>query len=80
MINQLTLKTAAIVTMVLTGIMSAQPAQAVSVAIVQGSFYTPDLKNALLGAGETVTEITSYTAASLATCWLARPNSWIKAN
>ncbi len=36
-----------------------------TVAIVQGSFYTPDLKNALTGAGETVVEIANYTAASL---------------
>jgi hypothetical protein len=40
-------------------------AHAASVAIVQGGFYTPDLKNALVGAGQTVTEITSYTAATL---------------
>ena len=44
----------------------ASSAQAANVAIVQGSFYTSDLKNALVGAGQTVTEITSYTAASLA--------------
>lgn len=41
-------------------------AQAATIAIVQGSFYTTDLKNQLIAAGQTVTEITSYTAASLA--------------
>lgn len=39
---------------------------AANVAIVQGSFYTSDLKNQLVAKGHTVTEITSYTAASLA--------------
>ena len=39
---------------------------AASVAIVTGSFYTPNLKNALIANGVTVTEISSYTAASLA--------------
>src|SRR4051812_7964656 len=38
---------------------------AVNVAIVQGNFYTPNLKNDLVAAGVNVTEITSYTAASL---------------
>lgn len=37
-----------------------------SIAIVKGSFYTPNLYNNLLAAGQTVTEVTSYTAASLA--------------
>lgn len=40
-------------------------ANAATVAIVKGSFYTNDLKNQLIAAGQTVTEITSYTAASL---------------
>ena len=44
----------------------AAPALAGNVAIVQGSFYTPNLYNSLVAAGETVTEISSYTAASLA--------------
>ncbi|MBS0503898.1 MAG: hypothetical protein JSS55_08890, partial [Proteobacteria bacterium] len=35
---------------------------AANVAIVQGSFYTSDLKNQLVAKGHTVTEITSYTA------------------
>lgn len=39
---------------------------AANVAIVQGSFYTPNLRNRLVNAGHTVTEITTYTAASLA--------------
>ena len=39
---------------------------AANVAIVTGGFYTPNLKNRLTAAGHTVTEITSYTAASLA--------------
>jgi hypothetical protein len=40
---------------------------AASVAILTGSFYTPNLKNSLVGAGQTVTEIGgAYTAASLA--------------
>ena len=43
----------------------ASQVQAVSVAIVQGSFYTPDLKNVLAANGQAVTEITNYTAASL---------------
>jgi len=37
-----------------------------SIAIVTGSFYTPDLKNQLVANGVTVTEIASYTAAGLA--------------
>jgi hypothetical protein len=44
----------------------ASGAMAANVAIVQGSFYTPDLKNQLVAKGHTVTEIASYTAASLA--------------
>ena len=44
----------------------AAPALAGNVAIVQGSFYTPNLYTSLVAAGETVTEISSYTAASLA--------------
>ena len=41
-------------------------ADAASVAIVQGSFYTTNLRDNLVAAGQTVTEITDYTAASLA--------------
>lgn len=41
-------------------------ASASTVAIVQGDWYTPDLKNQMVAAGESVTEITDYTAASLA--------------
>ena len=37
-----------------------------NVAIVTGSFYTTDLYNVLTGGGVSVTEINSYTAASLA--------------
>lgn len=44
----------------------AGPASASSVAIVRGNFWTPDLANRLVANGVTVTEITSYTAASLA--------------
>jgi hypothetical protein len=40
-------------------------ANASTVAIVQGDFYTPNLRNELVAAGNTVTEITSYTAGSL---------------
>lgn len=39
---------------------------AANVAIVQGSFYTSNLRNRLVNAGHTVSEITTYTAASLA--------------
>ncbi|HLX78016.1 MAG TPA: hypothetical protein VKR27_03965, partial [Acidimicrobiales bacterium] len=46
--------------------MTSGVAAAANIAIVEGSFYTPDLRNRLVGAGESVTEITSYTAASLA--------------
>ena len=42
------------------------PALAGNVAIVQGDYYTPNLYNSLVAAGETVTEINSYSAASLA--------------
>ena len=40
-------------------------ANAANIAIVTGSFYTPNLKNDLIAAGQTVTVISSYTAASL---------------
>ena len=40
-------------------------AQAATIAIVQGGFYTSDLKNQLVAAGQTVTEISTYTAATL---------------
>ncbi len=43
-----------------------KPADAASIAIVQGSFYTSNLRNSLIAAGQSVTEISSYTAASLA--------------
>lgn len=46
--------------MLLTG-----KAEAANVAVVKGSFYTPNLKNSLTSVGATVTEIASYTAASL---------------
>ena len=42
------------------------PARAVQVAIVQGDFYTTDLYTQLTAAGETVSQITSYTAPDLA--------------
>lgn len=46
---------------------SVSGASAANVAIITGGFYTPNLKNDLVAAGETVTEISgSYTAASLA--------------
>ena len=51
------------------GAMMALPicSQGQSVAILKGSFYSPNLKNALSAAGANVTEIsTDYTAASLA--------------
>lgn len=54
-----------LVSSAVAGLLFSQIATA-QVAIVQGSFYTPDLKNQLTGAGLTVTEINSYTAASLA--------------
>ncbi len=38
---------------------------AIDTAIVQGSFYTPDLKNQLTAGGISVTEISSYNAAQL---------------
>lgn len=38
-----------------------------SIAIVKGSFYTTNLRDDLIAQGETVTEIASYNAASLAT-------------
>ena len=42
-------------------------ASAANVAIITGEWYTPDLKNQLVGAGQAVTEIAgSYSAASLA--------------
>jgi hypothetical protein len=41
-------------------------ATATTVAIVQGSFYSPNLKNQLQAQGLTVTEVDTYTAASLA--------------
>jgi fibronectin-binding autotransporter adhesin len=44
----------------------ALQAEAANVAIVQGGFYTNDLANQLTLSGNTVTLITSYTAASLA--------------
>ena len=47
-------------------LLTCLPARASSVAIVQGSFYTSNLKNNLVAAGQTVTEISTYTAASLA--------------
>ena len=47
-------------------LLAASGAMAANVAIVQGSFYTPDLKNQLVAKGHTVTEITTYTAATLA--------------
>ena len=40
-------------------------ASAANIAIIEGSFYTPNLKNSLVGAGQTVTELSSYSAASL---------------
>ena len=46
--------------------LAAGAASAANVAIVTGSFYTPDLRNELISAGQTVTEISNYTAASLA--------------
>jgi hypothetical protein len=46
-------------------LLMASTAQAAVVAIVQGSFYTPDLKNQLIAQGNTVVEIPTYTAASL---------------
>lgn len=52
-------------TLVLTGAISTANA-ALNVAIVKGSWYTPDLNQNLTGAGVNVTEITTYTAASLA--------------
>jgi len=44
----------------------AASAQAASVAIVQGDWWTPDLQNVLVANGQTVTLIPNYTAASLA--------------
>jgi hypothetical protein len=44
----------------------ASAAHAANVLIVQGDFYTPDLRNQLIAAGNTVTEAANYTAASLA--------------
>jgi hypothetical protein len=47
------------------GLLVLSQALNAQVAIVTGSFYTPNLKNDLTAAGLTVTEISSYTAASL---------------
>lgn len=49
----------------LTALVASSGAMAANVAIVQGSFYTSDLKNQLVAKGHTVTEIANYTAASL---------------
>jgi PEP-CTERM motif-containing protein len=51
---------------VLVCIAAESAANGASIAIVQGDFYTPDLKNVLVANGQTVTEITTYTAATLA--------------
>ena len=52
--------------MVLTLLVAAaEPARADNIAIVKGSFWTSDLSNQMTTAGHTVTEITTYTAASL---------------
>jgi hypothetical protein len=40
-------------------------AKAATVAIIEGDFYTPDLANQLTAQGNTVTLLTTYTAASL---------------
>jgi hypothetical protein len=50
----------------LASLVVAGAASAANVAIVQGSFYTTDLKTQLQNLGHTVTEVTNYTAASLA--------------
>ena len=47
-------------------LIAASSANAANVAIVAGDYYSPNLKNALVAKGHTVTEIASYTAASLA--------------
>ena len=44
----------------------SSPAEAAKVLIVKGSFYTTDLANQLTSSGNTVTELTSYDAATLA--------------
>lgn len=56
---------AAILTIALAAVFASRPAIGASVAIVNGTFYTTDLKNALVASGQTVTEINTYTAASL---------------
>ena len=48
-----------------SALLVSNAAMAANVAIVQGSFYTSDLKNQLVAKGHTVSEIGNYTAASL---------------
>src|SRR3954452_15736208 len=59
-------KLLAILTLTLGVVGSGKAAVGASVAIVKGDFYTANLKNALIAAGHTVTEISTYTAATLA--------------
>lgn len=49
-----------------SAIVPAAGAQAANVLIVTGGFYTTDLRNQLVAAGNTVTEASNYTAATLA--------------
>jgi hypothetical protein len=58
--------TGRIMAVMLVCIAAGSTADGASVAIVKGDFYTPDLKNVLVANGQSVTEITTYTAATLA--------------
>lgn len=49
-----------------SALVASSTASAANVAIVKGSFYTEDLKNQLSSKGHSVTEIETYTGASLA--------------
>lgn len=49
----------------IAALLTGTGAQAADVLIISGDFYTPDLRNQLTAAGNTVTEQSSYTAASL---------------
>lgn len=61
-----TLKTLALASLSALALCSSFQAQAANIAIGTGSFYTENLKNQLIAAGHTVTELATYTAAQLA--------------
>jgi hypothetical protein len=59
-------KFVATIMFVALSLLASSTAQAGSVAILTGSFYTSNLTNDLTAAGESVTEMSTYTAGSLA--------------